>query len=160
MYKIFVLLLIFQSLIVACVSEQPSDLQLSTSKPIESKYMSGAKLVIISHPSCGYSQKAFRDFSPKVREYLRKNAIFIAPISEKHVDSELNAVAKWNKTSEFYHWGVLRNSELAFLNLDSTPQFYFFRDGKVVELIVGWPKNKSNLRILEKAVRKNLSNPD
>jgi len=112
---------------------------------------------MVTHPLCGFSDRAFKDFTPEINEYFAKNAVFIAPVADSSLEQELDSIEVWNKNSAFEHLAVLDTSNIAALDLKETPQFYFFQDGVLLEKIVGWPKDKSNLSKLENAIHRHQS---
>ncbi len=138
----------------SCAIESKHGETLLSEHEIKPQYMAGKKMVMISHPDCGFSSQAFRDFPPEIEEYFKKNGIFVSPISENRVKSEIKAVHEWNENSPFHHLPVLRTTPLPPLDLSSTPQFYFFQDGIFVEKVVGWPKDGSNLVLLKAAIER------
>ncbi len=138
----------------SCAIESKRGETLLSENEIKPQYMAGKKIVMITHPNCGFSSLAFQDFPSEIKEYFKKNAIFVSPISENHVKSEIKAVQVWNENSPFHHLPVLRTTPLPPLDLNSTPQFYFFQDGIFVEKVVGWPKDRSNLVLLKDAIER------
>jgi|GEM_PF-6340686 len=132
------------TLITSCSTAPKEPIYLSTQQ-IEKKYSKGSKVVMITHPHCGFSQRAFKDFAPSTKEYLTENGVFLAPVIKKHEKEGLSGVMAWNKNHPgSQHIPVDSENKIKGLDLNGTPQFYFFRDGHLIGKVTGWPKDKSN----------------
>ena len=126
----------------------------SPTRSIEEKYLEGNKVVLVSNPLCSFCQRAFQDFSPSTRKFLSSNGVIVTPISKAHAAVEVAAVEEWNRENpQFIHEMIPLKAKLTGLSTRSTPQFYFFKEGKLIGKVVGWPKDGSN----EKAVQGYIS---
>lgn len=143
--------------LTACVTTQSKRAGLVNSKEIEPLYLRRQSIVIIAHPFCHFSNNAFHDMSSKTKTQL-KTAIIIAPIALKHFDDESNAVDKWNRENELQMTKIDSNDHLSHIDLESTPQFYFFNNGVLIKKIVRWPSDKSSEGLLNEALA-NQTNP-
>jgi len=139
---------------MGCTTLQKNNI--SSSDEIEATYSQGKKIVVVSSPQCGFCQRAFNDFSSTINDFLKSNGVIIAPISRQYEDDEIESVLNWNNQHSLNHLLSYNDTKLKHINLRSTPQFYFFNNGHLVEKIVGWPRDKSNGRAIEKAI-KNLN---
>ncbi|MBY0316858.1 MAG: hypothetical protein K2Q26_15160 [Bdellovibrionales bacterium] len=102
-------------------------------------YMTGKKVVMISHPGCHFCQKAFSQFTPAIQKYFKTNAIFLTPLADENFEAHARVVDEWNAQSEYKHIIIHMDAILPQIpNLKSTPQFHFFNNGKIVERIQGW----------------------
>ena len=118
---------------------------------IESKYKNGTAILIVAHPFCHFSENAFRDFSTEMSRKL-KDAVIVAPINPRHLLPESKAVDHWNRVNPFEMLKVSQEMQLVDIDLNHTPQFYFFKDGVLKKKIVGWPNDKSNLKQVSDAL--------
>ena len=134
----------------SCTTSPKALLERQDLGAISAKYLTESRVVVITHPLCHFSSQAFKDFTPEIRNHFKK-ALLIAPISSRHFEEESKSVDDWNRTNDLQLIKVLSEKNLPSLDLSSTPQFYFFKNGLVVRKIVGWPKDKSNLSLLTKA---------
>ena len=131
--------------LIASCSTIPKEPRYLSQQQIENKYSTGNKVVMITHPHCGFSRRAFQDFDQSTKDYLTNNGVLIAPVLKKHEDEELSGVIAWNKDHpDSQHIPVDSENKLKDLSLNSTPQFYFFRDGNLIGKVTGWPKGKAN----------------
>lgn len=120
-----------------------------------------AYVVIVAHPLCHFTQNASKAISsdPRLGAELGTHALWLVP-PERGL-----------RMSLFEEWNAAHPNQQMMLAYDvaewpqiaswSTPTFYFFRNGKLVEKVVGWPSDGSNLEVLRKAVsnfRKNSVN--
>lgn len=147
----YIIWILFMLCFVSCTTA-PKSKFLSVVQ-IDKKYASGNKMVMVTHPFCGFSRKAFQDFSAITRQFLSTNGVIIAPINKKYEGEELQAVNDWNqKNPDFIHLPVYNDSRLRAIELNSTPQFYFFKDGELIGKIRGWPKDGSNAPKIKKYI--------
>lgn len=108
---------------------------------------------MVTHPYCGFSRRAFQDFDEPTKNYLSTNGVLIAPVNKKYEDEQLGGVLEWNKTHpQSQHVPVDGENKLKGLDLNSTPQFYFFKNGELISKVVGWPKDKSNAKLVSENI--------
>jgi hypothetical protein len=100
----------------------------------------GAVLLVISHPQCGFSNRALRaiEHEEALEAALPARRVVVAP---PFGDPGAAAIARWNQDHP-RHRHVLANHPDAWRDLLSrwnTPQFLFLLDGEIVETVEGWP---------------------
>ncbi|NOT88995.1 MAG: hypothetical protein HOP03_12545 [Lysobacter sp.] len=99
-------------------------------------------IVMITQPHCGFSQRAMAAIArnPDAAALFGRDALILIP---PKINFDIAAVHRWNTAQpklpmvfanrenewpEFTHW--------------ETPVFYFLRDGKVTDRVVGWPNDE------------------
>ena len=109
------------------LSAQPVDLDAPT------------RVVVLSHPRCGFSQRAIAaiEADPALSVRLR-DALWLAP---PNGSLDLSDIQAWNRA----HPDARLSYAIAMRDwpqFDSwaTPVFYFMREGRVVATVTGWPK--------------------
>lgn len=116
-----------------------------------------AQIVVVTHPLCHFAKYGMRDLNhgSQLMRVFKRHAIWLAPQdgrlyvktfqqwNREHPDEQI--VMAW-KGSE---WPKINKSITSW----ATPTFYFFKDGKLVTKVVGWPK-QGNLKALTAATRK------
>ena len=105
------------------------------------------QVIVIAHPLCHFTQDAARSITsdPQLRAAL-DGALWLAPQSWS---LDVSAIQDWNRkypTMQIYT--VNRRSDWPSLENWGTPTFYFLRDGKVVETVVGWPREGRSAQVL------------
>ena len=105
------------------------------------------QVIVIAHPLCHFTQAAARSISsdPQLRAAL-DGALWLAPQSRS---LDVSAIQDWNRkhpTMQIHT--VNRRSDWPSLENWGTPTFYFLRDGKVVETVVGWPREGRRAQVL------------
>lgn len=126
----------------------PADPSFEPAEKIAPLYTKGKKVVMISHPGCHFCRMAFDQFNPETREYFKTNAIFLTPLNEESFSLHAQVVQEWNSHSEYKHIIVHSDALLPHLpNLKSTPQFYFFNNGELIEKLVGWKPGTETLLV-------------
>lgn len=103
---------------------------------ISNQYLHGKKIVMITHPLCHFCEWAFEGFADDVRKEL-KDAIYITVIQPQYPE-EMEALKKWEEHYKLKATIIYRDDTLPQLNLDLTPQFYFFENGILKHKIVGY----------------------
>ena len=97
-------------------------------------------ILVVSHPQCGYSQRAVADISrdEQLHALFRVRSHWLAP-QDGRLTPKVHA--DWNATHPDHSLAIVhRASELPEVDTWSTPTFYFLRDGAVVAKVIGWPK--------------------
>lgn len=110
---------------------------------------SGEHIVVIAHPQCHFTRNAVASIEadPSLAGIISMQASWVAP-ADRNVD--VSPFQEWNK--------VHRDAPISIaytrtgwpeVRVWQTPTFLFFKDGKVVGEVVGWPKegNAESLRI-------------
>lgn len=102
------------------------------------EWNAGQKVVVVFSPTCGFSQQAFDDIEAdgSLLPLFRAHAVLIAPTSDV---LEAKSYTDWNKKRPAFKGHIAyKTSDWPELDLSSTPQFYFFRDGKLAFYHGGW----------------------
>lgn len=100
----------------------------------------GAQILVISHPFCHFSENAAvainRD--PALQETFTAHSTWVLPPDrsmtleamhdwrEEHPGLDIALAYGLDEWSQFKEW--------------DTPTFYFLRDGKIIDTVIGWPK--------------------
>lgn len=100
----------------------------------------GPRVVVVSHPLCPFTRQAMReiDASPQLKGLMRKYSRWIAP-PDRNMD--FTPFADWNGSHPEAPISIAYGYS-AWPELDEwgTPTFYFFKDGTLVDTVVGWPR--------------------
>lgn len=98
-----------------------------------------AQVVVLGSTGCHFSQAAARSIGadPTLRGLFRAHAQWVAPA---HDIVAVDALAAWNREHPEQPLAILHeDAGLPFVKRFATPTFYFLRDGRVVDTVVGWP---------------------
>ena len=98
----------------------------------------GDRIVVVGSPWCHFSQRASEDIlaDALVSESMARATWIIPQLRE----TDLAEVVKWNDAYPDWPLSFIDlQSNLKAIPLWVTPAFYFFRDGVVVDSVVGWP---------------------
>lgn len=110
-------------------------------------------IVVVSSPLCGFSNAAgtFISMDSLLADGF-KDALWLVP---PEGDLRVREVESWNRRHPSQRM-VLTYDWLDWPQIDdwSTPGFYFFADGVVVEKVMGWPLDGSRATRLRGAVEK------
>ena len=99
----------------------------------------GPQVVVAAHPLCHFSADAVRaiEQDPLLAGLFAGHTLWLMP-----QDSYLNldVVGEWNREHPDYEmrWAY-QTSDWPMIKRWATPNFYFYRDGKLVTTVVGWP---------------------
>ena len=100
---------------------------------------SSAKVVIIGHPRCHFTQDAVNAISadPELMDALSDAAIWLAAPFTSLTDG---VIPEWNrKHPDFAYRYVESKADWPEINYWGTPSFYFMKNGHLVKKVVGWP---------------------
>lgn len=136
-----------------CKSQHFPEKALFTPAEIAHEYSGRSKVVIVTHPECGFSENALTNLPNEVRLYLIENGVFVVPISEKSKEKQIQSVKALHNKTAITFLPILRPTNLPQIDLESVPQFFFFEKGTLQSKIIGWPKDNSNLPKLEAAIK-------
>jgi hypothetical protein len=102
----------------------------------------GVQVIVVSSPSCHFSREAVEAIS-KDRELSAKMARASTWIVPQENVENFSSIAKWAEKYPNAHMEpVFRQSEWTFVPNWQTPGFYFLKDGKLVDSVVGWPNDQ------------------
>jgi hypothetical protein len=99
-----------------------------------------AQVVIVSHPSCHFSQAAMQDIQADsvLGEVFREHARWLAP---QGAHLYFDVVQRWNREHpEREITLTFQREEWPMIDSWGTPTFYFLKDGVVRAKVEGWPK--------------------
>lgn len=117
------------------------------------KTSNGLQIVVVAHALCHFTQYAVAAIEKDsvLRELFAQRSRWLVPPDGRLYLDEVQA---WNDEHRAMPL-VLAHSRDEWLEFDiwETPTFYFLRDGKVLDKVVGWPK-EGRLSELRAAVAK------
>ncbi|GAB4525640.1 MAG: hypothetical protein Kow00133_14280 [Amphiplicatus sp.] len=103
--------------------------------------LSASRVVIVGHPQCHFSQNAMADIEvdPDLAEALRARAVWIAEPFASLTDG---VIEEWNRAhpDQQFHYAMTKDA-WPEINYWGTPSFYFFKNGRLVKKVVGWPND-------------------
>ena len=113
----------------------------------------GFHIIVISHPICHFSQNAEKAISESadLRKLFNEKSTWVAPPNR---DVELKKFVDWNKQHASTPIAIA-DAESGWPEVDvwQTPTFLFFKEGRVVARVIGWPK-EGNEKALREAIAK------
>ena len=83
---------------------------------------------------------------------MKTNGILIAPIIAEYSKEQISSVKTWNSKNDLDFQMVSSNQKLSGIDLNALPQFYFFKDGKLVKKLSGWPNDNSQIAVIEQTI--------
>jgi hypothetical protein len=110
-------------------------------KKLERKSVDLSKglIVVVSSPLCHFCQRAIGSINrdARLRALFHAHALWMVPPDES---TSFEAVANWNRIHPSETMQVAyRREEWPMIERWETPVFYFFRGGRVVSIVSGWP---------------------
>ena len=105
-------------------------------KPID---LNHSALVVIASPLCHFCQRAIRSIEKDavLRTVFRDHARWIVPPDQS---TPFSTVAEWNRIHPHEQMEfAYRREDWPMVQRWETPVFYFFKDGRVVGTVSGWP---------------------
>ena len=99
----------------------------------------GREIIVIGHPLCHFSQEAtaYIESNQKLFKIFMAHSKWIMP---QDGTPKSIVVSKWNASHpELPMSYIYRQDEFGQIDAWSTPNFYFFVDGRLVGHISGWP---------------------
>jgi hypothetical protein len=110
--------------------------------------MSGPQVVVAAHPLCHFSENAIRaiDADPELSGLFAGRTLWLMP-QDRHMN--VDVVRDWNREFPQYRmqWAY-RTADWPMIKRWATPNFYFFKDGKLVSTVVGWPDEGQRTQLL------------
>ena len=99
----------------------------------------GPYVVVAAHPLCHFSENAVRaiEQDPELANLFAGRTLWLMP-QDGHLN--VDVVREWNRQFPDYtmRW-AWRTSDWPMIKRWATPNFYFYRDGKLVDTVIGWP---------------------
>ena len=100
----------------------------------------GSHLLVLWHPRCHFSVRALEAIraDAQLASMVQKYGVLVAPAFDK---VRFRETQEWNRTNHSFPLSVAYlPEEFPFVDAWETPVFYFLEDGKVVDKVVGWPR--------------------
>ncbi len=122
-------------------------------------FSKNTELIIISHPRCHFCYRAAKHIKKDrvLSQFLSKHAHWFSPPDSAFY---LDDISQWNNKFPNFTMKYIETSlDFPMLDYWGTPSFYFLTDGKVVDKLVGWPK-EGRLKELKLLMRKNFIDYD
>lgn len=97
-------------------------------------------ILVIAHPLCHFTQDAAIsiDSDPQLKDFFSKHSKWLMPDDFRF---SLSEIRRWNALFPNYKLSMVDNiHQWGEIESWDTPTFYFYRHGKVVSVIRGWPK--------------------
>lgn len=97
-------------------------------------------MIAVGYPLCRYSARAAADISKDGRMWvlLQPHIKWLAPQSRNF---DLDVLHEWNRKNPHAELSmVYKESEWPEIPGWATPNFYFFKDGKLLARVEGWPQ--------------------
>lgn len=108
----------------------------------------GPYVVVAAHPLCHFSENAVRAIQQDsaLAGLFAGRTLWLMP-QDGHLD--LDVVRDWNRQFPDYtmRW-AWRTSDWPMIKRWATPNFYFYRDGKLVDTVIGWPPEGQRAALL------------
>ncbi len=104
----------------------------------------GVHLVVVASFDCQYSVQALKAVTSNdaLMRSLPSVAYWMVPPERSLIFSKIQA---WNSDHQFLQFALANTKdEWPFIDSWDTPEFYFLRDGKVIDRLTGWPRDGSN----------------
>lgn len=111
------------------------------------------QVVVVSHPLCGFSQNAARQIAadPELGPRFATQSLWLLP---QTAALDVDQVRAWQSAHAPYRMAYV-DLQRNWPGVDEwgTPTFYFFKDGRVVHKVVGWPAEGRKADLLEGLAR-------
>lgn len=130
--------------------EPGDDTDTLTRRPID---LNQPRIVVVSHPLCGFSQNAARQIAadPELGPRFADRSLWLLP---QTATLDVDQVRDWQRAHAPYRMAYV-DLQRDWPGMDEwgTPTFYFFKDGRVVHKVVGWPAEGRKADLLEGLAR-------
>lgn len=100
---------------------------------------SGPKVVAVVHPHCGPSGRAMNHIEddPTLTSLFAGRTVWL---TSAYQTVPLQPIIDWNAQAREIKIAISYDNHAWPPEIDfSTPEFYFFRDGVIVDMVIGWP---------------------
>jgi hypothetical protein len=100
---------------------------------------SGPKVVAVVHPACRFSEHAMVQIEkdPRLTSFFAKRTVWLGDAGRT---VPLQPIIDWNAQSREIKIAISYDNHAWPPEIDfSTPAFYFFREGVLRDIVVGWP---------------------
>ena len=98
-------------------------------------------ILVIAHPLCHFTQDAAAAISsdPALRDFFSAHSKWVVPDDFKF---NLPEIRQWNLVFPEYQLSIVNSvSDWSEIKYWDTPNFYIYDQGKVINVIRGWPKD-------------------
>lgn len=112
---------------------------------------SGSKIVVVAHPDCHFSQNAFLaiERDDALESVFQSHAMLLAPPPRVF---ELAKIRQWNTTHPSLPMSLAFSKAQWPITMSwETPTFYFYRNGKLMAKVQGWPADGRKQELLAAA---------
>jgi hypothetical protein len=107
---------------------------------VRSELPAGPLVIMVASPACGWSNRAVAEIegNPLLKARLAKVMRLMTP---HEMGFHLDSLQQWNREHPAFPMTMAYHQQgWPMLDLGYTPQFYFFRDGKVWQAMPRWPE--------------------
>jgi hypothetical protein len=115
---------------------------------VESRAQDAAQLIVVAHPSCGFSRRAMSSLmqDSDLKQMLPKNKVFLVPQTGQIPRESL---VQWNRANPSFAIQLVHSQDAwPEVTYWSTPNFYAVKAGKVVGHLQGWPQEGRKAEML------------
>ena len=108
----------------------------------------GTKVVVTGHPWCHFSRNAAKDIEDDLRiaNLMERYSIWVVP---QHPMPNFSDIAQWNVQHPRLRMRVAYNAdEWPAISNWATPTFFFFKDGRLIDTVTGWPDARQADRLM------------
>lgn len=109
---------------------------------------SGGHIIVVSHPFCHFSRNALSAITSdlELESIFINHSTWIMPTKDS---LDIEGVLQANNESLLKYRYVYLQSEWPEIDYWGTPAFYFYKNGNLLQKIVGWPEEGRKKEILE-----------
>lgn len=114
----------------------------------------GKQIIALTHPLCHFSYHALGAIAGDAALGARMQT-FMTLLVPQRAESDMRVFKAWNTLNpEFAYKLAYQASEWPMIAEWATPNFYFMRDGVVVDMVQGWPRDGSRMAELRAALER------
>lgn len=109
-------------------------------------------VIVVAHPFCHFSQNALSAITSdlELKSVFINHSTWIMPSNES---LDIDGVLEANNDSLIKYHYIYLESEWPEIDYWGTPAFYFYKDGKFIQKVVGWPKEGGRKKEILKALQ-------